>query len=45
MEHLKKADKILILYEDIYFYGTFSELQKWNMILLTNLVQKEGIQS
>ncbi|XP_055446264.1 cystic fibrosis transmembrane conductance regulator isoform X5 [Bubalus kerabau] len=28
MEHLKKADKILILHEgSIYFYGTFSELQ------------------
>ncbi|XP_021569956.1 cystic fibrosis transmembrane conductance regulator [Carlito syrichta] len=28
MEHLKKADKILILHEGIsYFYGTFSELQ------------------
>ncbi|XP_060229830.1 cystic fibrosis transmembrane conductance regulator [Meriones unguiculatus] len=28
MEHLKKADKILILHEgSCYFYGTFSELQ------------------
>ncbi|XP_076972793.1 cystic fibrosis transmembrane conductance regulator isoform X3 [Tamandua tetradactyla] len=28
MEHLKKADKILILHEgNSYFYGTFSELQ------------------
>nr|AJA90787.1 cystic fibrosis transmembrane conductance regulator [Protopterus annectens] len=28
MEHLKKADKILLLHEgSIYFYGTFSELQ------------------
>ncbi|KAM5255990.1 cystic fibrosis transmembrane conductance regulator [Ctenodactylus gundi] len=28
MEHLKKADKILILHEgSTYFYGTFSELQ------------------
>lgn len=28
MEHLKKADKILILHEgSSYFYGTFSELQ------------------
>ncbi|KAI4543744.1 hypothetical protein MG293_006538 [Ovis ammon polii] len=28
MEHLKKADKILILHEgSVYFYGTFSELQ------------------
>ncbi|XP_067906630.1 cystic fibrosis transmembrane conductance regulator isoform X1 [Heterodontus francisci] len=46
LEHLKKADKILLLHEGhCYFYGTFSELQGEKPDFSSQLLGSEGFDS